>query len=273
MDNSIPEVQMTPRQLDRLAAQRYLYSQAKKVYLARMMLAVPVPLSWSIAMAIFPSLQVYAALWGMTVALVDVSALVTLHRSWKEQAAKIQDLFDCAVLQMPWAELKVGHRPDMETVAEAAEKYRRTHRDHAAFENWYPQAVRQIPLSLARLVCQRSNCRWDATMRRRYSIVVALTIGTLSFLVFVLDLLREISLEKFILAVLAPLMPTILWGIREYREQREAADRADRLKEYSEQLWDKALKGQLAQVQLENESRELQNAIYDHRRSSPVIFD
>ena len=89
----------------------------------------------------------------------------------------------------------------------------------------------------------------------------------------VLGLVRELSLEKFILAALAPLMPTFLWGICEHREQREAADRADRLKDYIEKLWGNALKGNLAPMQLESESRDLQNAIYDHRRSSPVIFD
>jgi hypothetical protein len=67
--------------------------------------------------------------------------------------------------------------------------------------------------------------------------------------------------------------PTFLWGIREYHEQREAADRADRLKEYVVKLWGNALRGHLAPIQLEGESRDLQNAIYDHRRSSLVIFD
>jgi hypothetical protein len=106
-----------------------------------------------------------------------------------------------------------------------------------------------------------------------YTTMVAITIGALSFLVFVLGLIQGISLEKFILAVLGPLMPAFLWGIREYREQREAADGADRLKEYVEKLWSNALKGNLAPIQVESESRDLQNAIYDHRRSSPVIFD
>jgi hypothetical protein len=171
--------------------------------------------------------------------------VVTVHRFWKERAAKIQELFDCDVLQIPWAELKVGHRPDTETVVEAAEKYRRPDPDYTALRNWYPAIVGQVPLSLARLVCQRSNCCWEATLRRRYATVVAIVIGALSFLVFVLGLMRGISLEKFILAVLAPLMSTFLWGIRKYREQREAANSADRLKEYVEKRWGNAPKGAL----------------------------
>jgi len=273
IQNSIPEDQIVPHQLDRLAAQRYLYTKAKYILMARMILAIPIPLAWSIAVAFWPSLQVYAALWGMTVSLVDASALTALHRSWKELAAKIQEQFDCDVLQMPWADVKVGSRPDLETIAEASAKYKRTHPDDSDLKDWYPPSVREIPLSLARLVCQRSNCRWDATLRRRFTTLVAATIGALIFLVMLMSLIGGLSLEKFVLAVLAPLMPTILWGIREYREQREAADRADRLKDHVQKLWDNAVKGHLSPNQLDGESRELQNVIYDHRRSSPLIFD
>ena len=80
-------------------------------------------------------------------------------------------------------------------------------------------------------------------------------------------------MEKFILAVLAPLSPAILFGIREYKKQKDAAERLDGLKNYIEELWVKAVRNEITPEQIERESRDLQDIIYDCRSNNPLIYD
>ena len=47
-------------------------------------------------------------------AILDPALFNLWQQSLKQQAAKIQELFDCDVLQLEWRELKVGRRPDAE---------------------------------------------------------------------------------------------------------------------------------------------------------------
>jgi hypothetical protein len=91
-------------------------------------------------------------------------------------------------------------------------------------------------------------------------------------MVLAIGLLAEFSLESFILKVVAPLLPVFVFGIRQLREQRDAAARVDQLRAHAESLWANALTGHSADA-LAKASRDLQDEIYSHRRSSPLIFD
>ena len=61
-------------------------------------------------------------------------------------------------------------------------------------------------------------------------------------------------------------------GIRQYKEHVQSATRLDKLREYAEALWIKAI-GEANSEVLTNDARELQDEIYNHRRTSPLIFD
>ena len=261
------------RQNSSLRDRKILRRISSQIYRVLLILAVPPAVAWAILVYLVPSLKVYAAFWSLIVAILDALVLEPLQRSWKRQAATIQELFDCEVLHLAWHEFKVGSRPDAESIAEAAGKFQRKNPEYATLKDWYPVSVGRVPLPFARLICQRTNCWWDARLRCRYATAVVVGLAALTVLVFVIGLLGEMSLEKFTLAVLAPLTPALLWGMREYRGQREAAETVDRLKAYADRLWHKVMTSQLSSEQTDTASRELQNEIYDHRRQSPVIFD
>ncbi len=271
--NTIPQDQLAQQQLDRLAAQRQLYSDAKRIQAVQMFLAVPAVIALSFLGLWKPQLQVYGAFWGIAVALVDISFLTPWQRSLREQAAKIQEAFDCDVLQLDWPGLKAGQRPDVETITGAAKRYKRIDSDYSTLRPWYPVEVGRLPLHLARLVCQRANCWWDAELRRQYARWVIVTVCLVVVLVFLLGLVGGLTLERLVLAVLAPLLPALLLGLRQYQEHNESAAAVDRLKEHAETLWNQAIAGKLTADELARESRKLQDEIYDHRRRSALIFD
>jgi hypothetical protein len=81
-----------------------------------------------------------------------------------------------------------------------------------------------------------------------------------------------LTIESFVLTVLAPAAPILIWGLREYYRQRDAAEALERLKSEAEGLWDRAKTGQCADIDCAAQSRQFQNAIYEMRRRSPIIF-
>jgi hypothetical protein len=273
MPNSIPKDQNTERQLTRLAAQRYLYSKAKQISIAQILLIIPIAIAWSLVIALFPNLKVWAAFYGLSIAIIDAAFIDNFQKSLKIQAAKIQELFDCDVLHLDWHSLKIGSKPNAESVNELSNKFKSNDPGFATLKNWYPQVVEHLPLYMARLICQRANCWWDSNLRRRYCFLSAFILILASISVFIIGLVGGMNMEKFILAVLAPLSPAILLGIREYKKQNDAAARLDELKNYVEELWAKALRDEITPEQIERESRDLQDIIYDCRSNNPLIYD
>lgn len=272
MNNNIGQ-QNTQHRLELLAAQRQLYTDAKNLQIISVVIGVPIVVLSSILVATFPQLAVYAGLWGIIATFLELLVFSRLQKSTQEKAAKIQQMFDCEVFQFSWASLNCGIRVDPESIVDASNRYKRKHKNYSALENWYPISVGQLPIHQARIICQRSNIWWDAKLRRRYSKWIVVIFITLTITVFLIGLVGGLTLEKFLLAVLAPLTPAFVLGLRQYTEHNEAATRLDRLRENAEILVQQTITKKLTQQDLERESYSLQNQIYDNRRRSPLIFD
>ncbi|AFZ38358.1 hypothetical protein Sta7437_4931 (plasmid) [Stanieria cyanosphaera PCC 7437] len=271
--NSITQEQLEHKQLERLAAQRQIYSDAKKIQAINMILSVPAVIVWSILVVKFPDLKIWSAFWGITVTFLGFIVFNPFQKELQEKAAKIQQLFDCDVLQLSWNELNSGKRPEPELICQKSRNYRRNHSDYSKLKDWYPIGVSQLPIHLGRLVCQRTNCWWDAQLRRRYAYYIQLIIIGLSIFVFLIGFINGLTLEKFFLAVFFPLTPVLFFGINQYRDNIEAASRLDRLKDEAESYWRQAINQKLVPQELTQLSYKLQNSIYDNRRRNPLIFD
>jgi len=271
--NTIPQDQSAERSLERLAAQRQLYSDAKRVQAVHMVFSVPIVVGWSLLVIAVPDAKVYAATWGIVVAVFDVILFTPWQKTLKQKAAKIQELFDCDVMRLAWQEIKVGRRPEPETVKLAAQRYKKAEPDYVTLKNWYPPEVGQLPIELARIICQRINCWWDADLRRRYAATIISIVAMLALVVFLLALIGGLTVEKLVLAVLVPLLPAFILGIRQFSEHRDSAAKADRLRHHAEDLWAKAMLGEANPDELTKCARDLQDEIHSNRCISPLIFD
>lgn len=271
--NNIPQEQNSQRRLELLAAQRQLYSDAKNLQMLSVLISIPTVIVWSILVALFPSLAVYAALWGVIATFLEILVFSRLQKSTQEKAAKIQQIFDCEVLQFNWASLNCGIRVDPETIIDAFNRYKRKNLNFTKLHNWYPVIVEQLPIHQARIICQRSNVWWDAQLRRRYSKWIIIILLFLTIIVLLIGLIGGLTLEKFLLAVLIPLIPAFVFGLRQYNEHNEAATRLDRLRENAEVLVQEVISGRYTPQDFERESYSLQTQIYENRRRSPLILD
>lgn len=269
---SIAAEQNDPKQIERLAAQRHLYSTAKTIFVWQALLTGPVAILTALLAVFEPSYKGFIAIWGIAVACCDAFWLTAWQRRLKDSAARVQEAFDCDVLQLPWNSLKAGKRPDPELEDEQAQNYEKRAKVMPALTNWYPPTVDVLPLHLGRLICQRSNCWWDSKQRRRYAAVLLGTIVVVFLTISALSLRGGLSLENFLLKVVAPLSPGVVFVFRQFNEHRESAARLDKLKEHIESAWENALGG--APVDSVTQlSRGLQDEILDNRRKSPPVID
>lgn len=270
--NKIPETQLEPTQLKRLAAQRQLYSDAKGLLRFQMGLNIFGPPILA-GLVEFASMRpIYAACCGIIVTFLNILGFTPWRQSWKKKAAKIQELFDCDVLELGWNELTIGSRVEMETIEEYALKHKRKTSDYSKLKNWYSKSVGEVPIHLGRIACQRENCWWDARLRRRYAKLVFWALVILAIIILFLGIKGGVSLEKYILVMVIPLMPIFILGIQQYKENTESATRLDELRKYAEGLWEKALQGTTSE-ELTHSSRNLQDMIYTNRWKNPLILD
>jgi hypothetical protein len=187
-------------------------------------------------------------------------------------AAQIQEEFDCDVLELPWNEVKAGKRPIAEIVEEAAQRSRAANGSMADVKDWYSPQVCEVPIHVARIVCQRQNCWWDSNQRRKYAAVVVGLVVLVSLSVLAASIPQGLTLERFLVAVLFPLSPALMLGYRQFTEQTEAASRLDTLREHTERLWADVVSG-LSPKLATTRSRALQDEIFENRKRSPLVFD
>lgn len=270
MVNPIPELQNQGRHLRQLAAQRYLYSQAKRVHAGRLFASLAFASIGPVLALHFPEIQAYIALFAIAYAILDPPLLEGLENRLREQAAKIQELFDTEVLKLPWNDVLVGQKPDFEAIDEAAKKF--LHKN-APLRDWYPSVVGELPLTVGRLVCQRANIRWDSQLRERYSSWILWILIVLLVATVLAGIIVKMQLSQWVMSILAPLSPLLALGLKEFLDQRETANRLEKLKIHIEGLWNEVLGGNPKVDQLQDYARTLQDAIFFHRKMAPLVFD
>lgn len=261
------------QQVNLLAAASRVYGQAKHVMAFQFALTVPAALVSSILMAWQPSWKVWLTFYSITVALVDTIYLSRKQARLKKRGATLQQMFDCAVLELPWRPLRCGPPIDSEDVYIEAKAHLSKPEARKYLLDWYPTAVGQLPLRFARLVCQRASVSWDFRLRARVRGALTITLSALSAVVFLIALARGDTVEQMILTVYVPLAPAILWILREMLAQHDAVEADKKALAHVEQLWPQALAGTLSEASLLEQSIQGQDALFEARSRSPFVFD
>jgi hypothetical protein len=97
-------------------------------------------------------------------------------------------------------------------------------------------------------------------------------VATILAITVMTGIVGHFQVEQWILTGVAPLLPVFMLGLRQSIEQRDAADRLDALRRHAEKMWSDILAG-ASDDKITQQSRELQDEIFDHRRRNPLIFD
>ncbi|MDR6861429.1 S-4TM family putative pore-forming effector [Variovorax guangxiensis] len=269
--NEIDKKQVETRMLNLLRARTLIYRRAKNVQAAGLVISLVFPIVGLIVSALLLPSKPFIAFAALMFSFLEVLLLDRWHRAQLKNAAKLQEDFDCTVLQMDWNAFLVGSRIDPEDVFADACK-RLGDKDEQRLINWYPLAVKELPLHLARLVCQRTNLWYDSALRKRYRRVLLAGCVVLVAVAGFTSLAIDHTMTTFVLSTLAPMTPVMIWALRECNRQAATVELLDRLNDEVKKLWDRS-RGGATEQEISMRSRELQDAIFNHRASSPLIFD
>lgn len=265
--------QNSPRHRLLLAASSAVYGRAKQILAIQMLLTIGGAVAASIVSATWPGTKSWTVLYAVGVSLLDAFVLERFQAQCRKLGAQIQELFDCELFGFSWNSLAAGKPPMPEDIGHHGQMFLRKDANVVHLTDWYPTEVSILPLNYAALVCQRSNCWWDERLRQKYLIWLVAVLVSITGGLTIYGLARELTLEQFFLAVLAPLWPALMWGVRECLKQNDAAESAGKLRVQVEDLWLRCMESPTGIGDLEQRLRAVQTEIYRGRVSRPLVFN
>lgn len=271
MENEILAKQKHPDRVLLNRAQCTYYSRAKvlqTLFLAVALLLPAIGANWG---ADHPEIKPYLALISTVVLVVEIFFGSRAQKQCTKTAAKIQEQFDTEVLNLPWNDFVVGSKVEPELVRSAT-RDTVSPDDQRKFETWYHDSVATIPLPLARLVCQRTNISYDMRVREIYSRGLLVGLFLLGIALSFWGLHEGLNVSGLLTSVLVPFTPLAALIARELRKQADTIETLTSLKLTFDKLWAKAMKDPHT-TSLEQDARNLQDAIYRNRTSNPLVYD
>ncbi|NQE65344.1 S-4TM family putative pore-forming effector [Caulobacter sp. RHG1] len=268
--NAIPVRQNQDDLLKLRRAVSVIYDTAQALVVCQVALAVAVPILSAIATLLFPETKTYAVALAMGLTIADVAYLDRQQKVLLKRAAKISEVFDTTVFEMPWDGFTVGERPRPEDINGADETFQRQKKVRR-LRDWYAPVVDQAPIYLARLICQRSSLFYDVELRRSYATAIrVLALGVFVVLAAV-GLVEELPTPDLVL-FLALSTPLQTWAWRESFRQRDTAEAQETLMQQARKVWDDALADRCGADNCELRAREFQSAIYLRRATAPMFL-
>lgn len=269
--NNILSQQVLDENKRLLRARHRNYRPAKVIQGILILCSVLLPLLSLIGATYFPEVRPYVALAALILLLVDTAFIDGFHKGRLKRGAKLQEQFDTKVFSLPWNRFVTGAHVEPEDVHSLSTKPLSEKREQH-FNAWHEVCVGSLPLHLARLVCQRTNISYDARLRRKYgNWLLALTVLFGVALLF-FGMSRGFTLADLVMTLLVPIMPAMTWALKERLQQTNAAVSLTNLVAEWNKIWTKALDG-ADPADITADSRALQDAIYQHRERSPLVFD
>ena len=205
--------------------------------------------------------------------MIDALCLTRALSRFKKRGAVVQQMFDSAVMDMPWRPLRCGSRVDSEDVLTDAQDHFAATKEKKELLDWYPPSVKALPMSLARLICQRASFWWDLRQRDRVRGALTAILSALVIAVILIALACGDTVQQMILTVYVTLAPAVMWILREIIAQRDAIQADERGLATVEALWKQAMEKCLDDAEALNQSLLVQDALFDNRSRSPLVFN
>lgn len=254
-----------------LRARARNYSAAKITQGIIVTLSVMLPVIGVLVGPYYPDVRPYVALAGLILLLLDTTLIDRVQKDRLKRGAKLQEQFDTEVFGLSWNTFLIGSRVEPEDVRALSAKPLSVAREKY-FDNWYEPCVSQLPLHLARLVCQRTNISYDARLRRRYGINLLILTLIFGIMLLFVGLAMGLKFPDLVMTLLVPFMPILTWALKERLQQANTATSLINLGAEWHKMWTRALGG-ASEAEVTRDSRSLQDAIYQHREHSPLVFD
>ncbi len=257
--------------IDRLAAQRQLYDEEKRWITLWIVISGLVAVLGSGLLAYFKMINAYIILAAALIMLLEFLLLYIIRKRGQD-AARIQELFDCDLLEMQWNNF-LAKRPDDAMIAAAAARYyQRTPPEKRGLVDWYNRRIDGMSLPKARVDCQRQNIEWDLRQRKEYIIWVGVGLFGLAVILAAISIGANLPALDFFAGPVLLSLPIFTAGLKHIYDHYLAVQRLVELQVEVKELVVQAENPNPDETFLSQQSRELQNEIYHHRSENPPVF-
>ncbi len=265
----LSERQNSKKALRLLKAQRQLYSEAKLWWRWDFILTVVITSIISILRVALPSidLSIVAGTWAILITVLSICWISPTFRRKQGEAAAIQEEIDCEFLQIPSSALT--KKVPTDKIVDLASKYDRLKKPEGDLRDWYPQELGKLPDEIVTAAGQRINSRWDERLRTRYTAFLVVLLVAFALVILGIGVLLDKTIPAILLSTLLPLLPGLVFLIKQLRENSATVQRLAELAGHSQKRLDLLMAGETPPCS----SRDVQNEILQHRRSVALIPD
>lgn len=264
-----------PENIEKLSAQREIYTRAKEILLWQIVLTVPIIIilaftklfcEWYFKVNIEWIVSTYA----LILFFIDSIILNNLIKSMKDKAAGIQELFDCEVLNIEWNKMLFTEKPENSDIY----KYHRLRKERNInddFVNWYSEPIKEVPNNIAKIICQRENINYDIEVRKNLmNWVVIVSISILAVLIL-FSSISDFTFRTFVISGITPFLPVFGISIKWYFEEQNSIKTLKEIKSIIESVWANALENNQEPTNIM--IRQIQDRLHLHRREGALVPD
>ena len=259
--------------IDRLLAQRRLYSNAKIMQYILIAITVIIPVLIAF-ITNFSNLRIDDTSWIYTIYAIVVIfgekiVEIFIDRN-KKTAASIQEKFDTNIFDIPENELLNSVFIDHDIVRKYSKKDKLNANKISRVTNWYSTRIDCLQTNIAILFCQRMNICYDQNIKKKYNKLL-ISLSVLTFItLLIISLTNDFSLKKFIIEVILPSIPILNFTYKEINQNIESVDNLQKLREIIENKLSSLSRNDVIEIE---ELRNIQDRIFNNRILSPLIPD
>lgn len=272
---SIVEKENQQRNIERLAAQKEMYFQAKRLFLVQFVVTVLITIILALIGLALPYLgsdiewNWVRGIYGVLAAVIDLFLLNHFINQLRQKAASLQELFDCDVLDLEWNKVCVGEKPQPEDIKKYADKHLKRVKSYEKLQTWYAETIKEVDGIAAKVICQRSNFSYDSTIRKSFQYWLAGVTLTILIVTVLIALVMNVSTRALVSMSLLPILPILTFLGKLVKEHNTSIKNLESLKSNISSLWSDVLSGTATNV--ETTLRRIQDKIYQNRKTSPLI--
>jgi hypothetical protein len=185
----------------------------------------------------------------------------------KKLAASIQEKFDTNVLLIDWNKTLLPSKPEDGLILRYYNKHIKKYKVDKLY-GWYSNEVAAVKTNIATLLCQRTNCSYDFTLRKRYTKTILLLAASTFLFLLVLAGQNGLTVPIFISSVLFPSLPVFVLAFKQISSNNEAIEYLKELKDLIENELENIKINDTIDSQL---IRQIQDKIYLKRINSPLL--
>jgi len=269
--NRISVEQNENKYLERLAAQRRLYSIAKRIFNIQFAISVLMVFLGYLS-AIFNNLIAGVNLLGVVAALMVSTVLPDAIKKYKKKAASIQEMLDCDLLRMQWNEALIS-KPDPEDVKKYSLKLLNKKKEKVNLVDWYEGIPNNLSYTVARIICQRYNLMWDLKLRESFSWTIKIVSFVSILILTFIWVYEDLSITSIIMSIVSPSLSLIIFTASQHNNNKDSIERMKTLKASVDALWKDLLSFNKTDEELKLKSRRLQDMIFVCRKDNSLVPD